>query len=70
MANSEFGWPANRRFWHARQSPRRAGQGDRPREITFDINRPGMLYGRMVRSPHPHARVVRSICPPLPECPA
>ncbi len=25
---------------------------------TFDINRPGMLYARIVRSPHPHARVV------------
>ena len=25
---------------------------------TFDISRPGMLYGRIVRSPHPHARVV------------
>jgi xanthine dehydrogenase YagR molybdenum-binding subunit len=27
-------------------------------KYTFDINRPGMLYGRIVRSPHPHARVV------------
>ena len=25
---------------------------------SYDINRPGMLYGRIVRSPHPHARVV------------
>ncbi len=25
---------------------------------TFDVNRPGMLYARIVRSPHPHARVV------------
>jgi xanthine dehydrogenase YagR molybdenum-binding subunit len=25
---------------------------------TYDINRPGMLYGKMVRSPHPHARIV------------
>jgi xanthine dehydrogenase YagR molybdenum-binding subunit len=25
---------------------------------TYDINRPGMIYGKMVRSPHPHARVV------------
>ncbi len=25
---------------------------------TYDINRPGMIYGRMVRSPHPHARIV------------
>jgi xanthine dehydrogenase YagR molybdenum-binding subunit len=27
-------------------------------KYTFDINRPGMLYGRIVRSPHAHARVV------------
>ena len=27
-------------------------------KYTFDIKRPGMLYGRVVRSPHPHARVV------------
>ena len=25
---------------------------------TYDINRPGMIYGRIVRSPYPHARVV------------
>src|SRR5262249_27571995 len=25
---------------------------------TYDINRPGMLYGIMIRSPHPHARIV------------
>jgi len=25
---------------------------------TYDINRPGMIYGAMVRSPHPHARIV------------
>jgi len=25
---------------------------------SYDINRPGMIYGRIVRSPYPHARVV------------
>jgi xanthine dehydrogenase YagR molybdenum-binding subunit len=25
---------------------------------TYDISRPGMLYGKIIRSPHPHARVV------------
>ena len=25
---------------------------------TYDINRPGMLWARTVRSPHPHAKVV------------
>jgi len=27
-------------------------------KYTFDINRPGMIHGRIVRSPHPHARIV------------
>jgi len=27
-------------------------------KYTFDINRPGMIWGKIVRSPHPHARVV------------
>ena len=27
-------------------------------KYTFDMTRPGMLYGRIVRSPYPHARVV------------
>ena len=27
-------------------------------KYSFDINRPGMLYGKMVRSPHPHAKIV------------
>ena len=25
---------------------------------TYDINRPGMLYGKILRSPYPHARIV------------
>jgi xanthine dehydrogenase YagR molybdenum-binding subunit len=25
---------------------------------SYDINRPGMIYGKIVRSPHPHARIV------------
>ena len=27
-------------------------------KYTFDINRPGMLWGKMVRSPYAHARIV------------
>jgi xanthine dehydrogenase YagR molybdenum-binding subunit len=27
-------------------------------KYSYDVNRPGMLYGRILRSPHPHARVV------------
>jgi xanthine dehydrogenase molybdenum-binding subunit len=28
-------------------------------EYTADLKRPGMLYGRILRSPHPHARIQR-----------
>lgn len=27
-------------------------------KYTFDVTRPGMLYGRIIRSPYPHARIV------------
>jgi xanthine dehydrogenase YagR molybdenum-binding subunit len=27
-------------------------------KYTYDINRPGLLHGRILRSPHPHARIV------------
>jgi xanthine dehydrogenase YagR molybdenum-binding subunit len=27
-------------------------------KYTFDINRPGMIYGRIIRSPYPHARIM------------
>ena len=27
-------------------------------KYSYDVNRPGLLYGRILRSPHPHARVV------------
>ncbi len=58
-ADPKFAWPANRTVLGT--SVKRL---DGPEKVTgrakytFDINRPGMLYGRIVRSPHPHARVV------------
>ncbi len=59
MANEDFNWPANPSVigTHVKRL-------DGPDKVTgrakytFDINRPGMLYGRIVRSPYPHARVV------------
>ncbi len=27
-------------------------------QYTFDIKLPGMLYGKILRSPHPHARII------------
>jgi xanthine dehydrogenase YagR molybdenum-binding subunit len=59
VANSEFDWPAKPSVLGTH-----INRLDGPDKVTgrakytFDINRPGMLYARMVRSPHPHARVV------------
>ena len=58
-ADPKFAWPANRTVLGT--SVKRL---DGPEKVTgrarytFDIKRPGMLYARVVRSPHPHARVV------------
>lgn len=59
MANENFNWPT---------SPSVIGTHvqrlDGPDKVTgrakytFDVARPGMLYGRIARSPYPHARVV------------
>ncbi|MGA1368162.1 MAG: hypothetical protein ACO394_06550, partial [Blastocatellia bacterium] len=27
-------------------------------KYTYDINRPGMLFGKVLRSPHAHAKIV------------
>jgi xanthine dehydrogenase YagR molybdenum-binding subunit len=53
-----YAWPAKRRLLGTRIS-----RIDGPLKTTgrarysYDINRPGMLYGRILRSPHAHARV-------------
>jgi xanthine dehydrogenase YagR molybdenum-binding subunit len=58
-ADPRFNWPATRTV--VGTSVERL---DGPEKVTgrakytFDVARPGMLYGRMVRSPHAHARVV------------
>jgi len=58
-ADPKFAWPPSRAVLGT--SVKRL---DGPEKVTgrakytFDINRPGMLYGRVLRSPHPHARVV------------
>ena len=55
----EFSWPANPAVLGTRVK-----RLDGPEKVTgrakytFDISRPRMLYARVVRSPHPHARVV------------
>ncbi len=55
----EWSWPENRRLIGTRVT-----RLDGPDKATgtalysYDINRPGMCYGKMVRSPHAHARVL------------
>jgi len=59
QTESEFNWPANPAVigTHVKRL-------DGPDKVTgrakytFDVSRPRMLYARIVRSPHPHARVV------------
>jgi len=58
-ADPKFAWPADRTVLgsHVKRLDGPDKVTGRAR-YTFDITRPGMLYGRIVRSPHPHARVV------------
>jgi xanthine dehydrogenase YagR molybdenum-binding subunit len=59
VANEDFNWPANPSVLGSHVQ-----RMDGPDKVTgrakytFDIERPGMLYGRIVRSPWPHARIV------------
>jgi xanthine dehydrogenase YagR molybdenum-binding subunit len=59
--NAKYGWPA------ADQRSligKRISRVDGPEKVsgrakyTYDVHRPGMLYGKVVRSPHAHAKVV------------
>ncbi|HEX3155827.1 MAG TPA: molybdopterin cofactor-binding domain-containing protein, partial [Candidatus Angelobacter sp.] len=59
--NTKYGWPA------ADQRTligKRLSRVDGPDKVsghakyTYDVHRPGMLYGKVVRSPHAHAKVV------------
>ncbi|HKR95258.1 MAG TPA: hypothetical protein VJW55_07855, partial [Candidatus Angelobacter sp.] len=59
--NTKYGWPA------AEQRSligKRLSRVDGPAKVsghakyTYDVHRPGMLYGKVVRSPYAHAKVV------------
>ncbi len=56
--NSPYAWPAERKILSTR-----VNRIDGPEKVSgrakysYDIKRPGLLYARIVRSPHPHARV-------------
>ncbi len=56
--NSPYAWPKERRLLSTK-----INRVDGPQKVagrakySYDIRRPGMLYGRILRSPHPHARI-------------
>lgn len=56
--NSPFAWPTERKILSTRvnriDGPLKVGGRAK---YSYDIKRPGLLYGRILRSPHPHARV-------------
>jgi xanthine dehydrogenase YagR molybdenum-binding subunit len=59
--NTKYGWPApDQRTLIGK----RISRVDGPDKVsgrakyTYDVHRPGMLYGKVVRSPHAHAKVV------------
>ena len=59
MADPKLAWPAKPKLLSTHIQ-----RIDAPEKVTgrakytYDINRPGMIYGKIVRSPHPHARIV------------
>jgi xanthine dehydrogenase YagR molybdenum-binding subunit len=58
-APSKYKWPADRQL--IGKPTKRLDGPDKVQgqaKYAYDINRPGMCYGRILRSPHPHARVV------------
>ena len=59
--NAKYSWPAaDKRSLIGK----RISRVDGPEKVsgrakyTYDLHRPGMLYGKVVRCPHPHAKVV------------
>jgi xanthine dehydrogenase YagR molybdenum-binding subunit len=58
---AEYKWPEEAKRTHL---GKRVSRTDGPDKVsgrakyTYDVNRPGMLYGKIVRSPHAHAKVV------------
>ena len=57
-ANSPYAWPTTRKVLSTR-----VNRIDGPLKVSgrakysYDVKRPGMLYARILRSPHPHARI-------------
>lgn len=59
--NTKYGWPAADQRTLIGKSISRVDGPDKVSgraKYTYDLHRPGMLYGKVVRSPHAHAKVV------------
>src|SRR5262245_16961953 len=60
-AMAEYKWPEEGKRTHIGKRIKRLDGPDKvsgKAKYTFDINRPGMLFGKMLRSPYAHAKVV------------
>jgi xanthine dehydrogenase YagR molybdenum-binding subunit len=58
---AEYKWPEEGKRLHIGKRIRRIDGPDKvsgKAKYTYDINRPGMLFGKVVRSPYAHAKVV------------
>src|SRR5215831_3756421 len=59
--NTKYSWPAAEK---RSLIGKRLSRVDGPEKVsgrakyTYDLHRPGMLYGKVVRCPYPHAKVV------------
>jgi xanthine dehydrogenase YagR molybdenum-binding subunit len=59
--NTKYGWPSADQRTLIGKSISRVDGPDKVSgraKYTYDLHRPGMLYGKVVRSPHAHAKVV------------
>src|SRR5690554_797596 len=59
-AMAEYKWPEASKRTHIGKRISRIDGPDKASgraKYTYDINRPGMLYGRLVRSPYAHAKI-------------
>src|SRR5215467_15078670 len=59
--NAKYAWPAaDKRALIGKRISRVDGpeKASGRAKYTYDLHRPGMLYGKVVRCPYPHAKVV------------
>src|SRR5436190_17239180 len=58
---AEYKWPEEEKRTHIGKRISRIDGPDKVRgraKYTYDLNRPGMLFGKVLRSPHAHAKII------------